>query len=196
MSNRQFVLKLHGDINDIGTMQFNPEAAWDEGGVLADTSTSYGGDLKEVYSTALQNGHMVYVGMGFRDRTIFELHKYWRDHNQRTSNLRIALIPERELHRIKDEINRRNQKGLFNKDMFDDIKFLTYGHEMTPAQAVFELLSKIVDARSNYTRANWHPCPEATDIHRQMFLSLPEEPLMQRWRTEPWTCKPLALKKQ
>ena len=35
LSNPRFVLKLHGDVNDIATMLFDPVSAWSSGGALA-----------------------------------------------------------------------------------------------------------------------------------------------------------------
>ena len=72
-SNPRFVLKLHGDINDIGTMLLDPELLW--GG--EPPHNGHPNDLKEMYKTALMNGHMVYVGARFRDDTIRKLHEYW-----------------------------------------------------------------------------------------------------------------------
>ncbi|HEY7533001.1 MAG TPA: AMP-binding protein, partial [Nitrospiraceae bacterium] len=159
MSNPHFVLKLHGDINDIGRMQLNPQRAW--GRTRRNNYFyDYQEDLKQVYSSALQNGHMIYVGMGFRDHTIERLHKSWREKEHSTNFLRIALIPGSELRSVRG-------KG------FDDILFLTYGGDSSPAKqsemealsftSVREFLSRIAHHRSRSFRRD--PSPEATNIH-------------------------------
>ncbi len=71
LSNRQFVLKLHGDINDIASMQFAPHQAWKKYGAFGGRE-SRGLDLKLIYKTILERGNMIYVGCGFRDETIKE----------------------------------------------------------------------------------------------------------------------------
>jgi hypothetical protein len=50
MTNRRFVLKLHGDINDIGTMQFNPEEFWKG---QDERHRRYQKDLTRVYRASL-----------------------------------------------------------------------------------------------------------------------------------------------
>jgi SIR2-like protein len=182
MSNRRFVLKLHGDINDIRSMQFNPTTAWKKGGKLAG---KHGYDLKMVYSTALREGHMVYVGMGFRDSTIVELHKYASNHL--SSNVRLALVPRWELNRITEN------------SLFNDITFLTYGTEkpfsVDRARAVREFLEQLVEARNYGTHRKWRPCREASDIRDQIFLSGSERP-KQTWWTQEWTCRGVRVRRK
>lgn len=190
MSNRRFVLKLHGDINDLRRMLFNPEAAWKgkkdgpSAGELVRKAKpnlpSYGDDLREVYKTALQNGHMVYVGMGFRDRTIRELHRHWRKKGVPPGTVRVALIHEGELEKIKQENTKAD---------FDDIAFRTYRNLEDASEVAYKFLSRIVDARAPHTEDQSRRCLEARDIHRQVFLTKPAERPGRRWRTKPWTCK-------
>ena len=164
MTNPKFVLKLHGDINDIGKMQLSPERAWTDDKLFA----PYRRDLKNTYIEAVQEGHMIYLGMGFRDETIIRLHKAWRKRKQASTNLRLALIPRWELRRIKNDLGTR-------QELFDDVLFLTYGSDdpdpVVRDYSVREFLSQIVEARSSYKRKQ-NVCPEATAIHRRMFLSL------------------------
>lgn len=189
MSNRQFVLKLHGDINDIRSMLFNPQSAWKKGtkynppGKLAGP---LGEDLKMVYQTALKRGHMVYVGTSFSDRTIFELHGHRHNNSVDTPRIRVALIPEGGIKSIKDRNNR-----------FKDIIFLTYKggkekrspNDEEPSHVVREFLSRIVHVRNNLKYKKRGTCLETTDIHSQIFLSEPNEGAKQLWQTDPWTCE-------
>jgi SIR2-like domain len=205
MTNPKFVLKLHGDINDIGTMQLNPRQLWSgrrPGQFRRD-------DLKQVYATALQRGHMVYVGVGFRDDTIVQLHKYWRDNNDNKKpsprRLRVALLPRWEIKDIKEDLR---QLGA-SKDLFDDVLFLTYGSEARKgAQArmptnhirdhvydpVREFLSHIVAVRM-HDRRDWHATDEARDIFHQVFLSQAGHVPKQNFKTEPWTCAGLPVRR-
>ena len=172
------MLKLHGDINDIRTMQLNPEVFWKG---LSDEK--WGMALKEVYGCALKKGHMVYLGTGLTDATIAHLHQAWRDKNEKSEYLRVALFPSWEFDHIKPRV-------------FNDIEFLTYDRDTLPAQAVREFLSRIVDVRRSNKDKDWRPCEEATDIRNQMFLSAPGEPLEQRHATEAWSCNPKSLSSQ
>lgn len=187
MSNPRFVLKLHGDINDVSTMLFDPQTAWGRGKPLADGSRpSRGHDLKEVYKTALESGHMVYVGMGFRDRTIRELHEHWRQPGK-SNYVRIALIDEQDVPSIK----KANADANFKTKNYNDIVFLTYQRPESPSETVREFLSRIVDTRAGaqITSVKRPECEEAGDIHEQVFLTKRKKRLVQHWRTEPRTCK-------
>ena len=204
MSNPKFILKLHGDINDVGRMLFHPDKAWEKGekdgkvpGQLAKQRGSapepekvtYGGDLKMVYQTALQWGHMIYVGMGFRDRTILELHSHWLASGISSPNVRVALLCENELEGIKAELKKKraNLAADTVKNNYKDIVFLTYNDTSKPAVEVREFLSCVVDARAHHRSDQRRPCKEATDIHHQIFQSPQSLRLKRRWETEPWT---------
>lgn len=177
LSNPRFVLKLHGDINDIATMEFDPWSAWDNRQRLGGEA---GEQLKQVYNAALRRGHMVYIGCSFRDRTIHELHngkgrrpaEPWSKDKKARRNCRVALVPE------------ENCKGLPAK--YPGIQFLT--HRRKQYQEVGGFLESIVAARSGMHDV-WQACPEASDIHRQLFLA-PEEDLklQKNLSTESWSC--------
>lgn len=189
MSNRRFVLKLHGDINDIGRMQLSPHEAWKGNRLFV----PYRNDLKKAYTAALEKGHMIYMGMGFRDETIIRLHQAWRKNHQSAAHLRVALIPHSELKRIKDDLGRR-------QELFDDIVFLTYGDESDGAgshhHVVREFLTQIaqVRGRGSHSGDQRYRCAEASDLHRQIFLSSPDEPLGRRFATSPWTCRVTSIR--
>jgi hypothetical protein len=170
LSNRRFILKLHGDINDIGCMEFDPKTAWKRGGSLWDEKKR-GRDLRKVYSAILQRGHMVYLGCGFRDSTIKKLHSSWKPDSPALRNCRVALIPSQEAS--------RKLRG-----RFPEIEFLTFSrwHE------VKEFLDRVVAARSAAQQA-WHVGAEASDLHQQIFLSSKATPSVRHLKTEPWTCR-------
>jgi hypothetical protein len=186
MSNPRFVLKIHGDINDIGRMQFNPETAW-----AHKFGKKHGQDLKLVYQTALRNGHMIYVGVGFRDRTIKELHRYWRENGGGSSSLRVALMPESEVNKEAGEVLRQYP--------FEDINVLTYEDEKDQHNdgdrrdrawtAICNFLSQVVHVRKAYDQAQWRACPEASDIRRIVFQSALDKKPKQLRRTDKWTCR-------
>jgi SIR2-like domain len=174
LSNPRFVLKLHGDINDLATMEFDPDAAWVPG---APFRNRYGGQLKEVYHAILQRGQMIYIGCGFQDATIRELHKFHLRKRRRrgdTTEQRsrpVALVPD----------------SLQLRTRFDEIEFLTYPRGRY--REVREFLEQIVDARSDL-EDTWQACAEASDIRMQVFRpTSPELRLRQNLSTEPWTCK-------
>lgn len=181
-SNPAFVLKLHGDINDIHTVLLDPRLLW--------RGSPHGGkpsDLKKVYATALARGHMIYVGLGFLDQTIEKLHMYWRRYwrmQQRGSHyLRVALVPRWEFEsRVFDKIKKR--------DLFQDIFFLTYETESPgqhPSHAVQAFLSRLVEVRRGVRAAPQADDDEAADIHRQMFEVRPGDDPKQHFQTKPWT---------
>jgi hypothetical protein len=120
-TNPSYILKLHGDINDIGTMLFDPEAAWEADGALAGRA---GADLKDVYADVCSKEHLVFVGAGMRDRTVLELHKAWRcDERSRAATLRrIAFVPEGEVRSIRSELAGRTVA----ETLFDDVEFCTF----------------------------------------------------------------------
>ena len=186
LSNPQFVLKLHGDINDVATMQFDPESAWKTGATFRH---EYGRQLKEVYNAILQRGHVIYVGCGFKDATIKQLHARpqdpfqddfqpkspWREEVPKR-NRRVALVPEDF---------KGDNSSLENA--FDEIEFLTYpkdGHH-----EVREFLEHVVAARSDL-EDDWQACAEASHIRLQIFRpTSPALKLQQNLSTELWTCK-------
>jgi hypothetical protein len=172
LSNPRFVLKLHGDINDIGSMELDPESAWERRGRLRSGGRKgRGADLKRVYSAILRQAHMVYVGCGFRDRTISELHAASRHESRTPSTCRIALLPSRE---VSSRLRRE----------FPDINLLTFSagwHE------VREFLERVVGARSE-SPEEWRPCPEASDIYHQFFRDLSDKPPVQHLETKSWSC--------
>lgn len=114
----RFVLKLHGDIDDIGTMLFDPETAWDQNKQL---DGRVGDDLRHVFDAALRSGHMIYIGCGGRDRTFRELHQ-WRGRTQHISHQRLFFVPANELASIC--------KGIGNAT--EGLLFLTYGDSQVP----------------------------------------------------------------
>lgn len=184
MSNPRFVLKLHGDINDIGTMELDPDGAWNPGARFVPnkdtTERNHGLELRGVYRAALKNGHMIYVGLGFKDETIKRLHQNRPD--LRFQQVRAALIPAKETREIEDALN---------PIPFDDVVFYTYRECEPPGQVLCEFLSRIVDVRAHSVE-DWDPCPEANDIHEQLFRSLGEKP-QRHLKTELWSCKGLPL---
>jgi hypothetical protein len=124
----RFVLKLHGDIDDIGTMLFDPETAWDRSDQLGG---QMGHDLRHVFDAALRSGHIVYIGCGGRDRTFRELHQ-WHRRTQHGSYQRLFFVPANELASIVKEVGHATE----------DLLFLTYGNSQdrtNPAVAASEL---------------------------------------------------------
>lgn len=172
-SNPRFVLKLHGDINDLATMEFDPNGAWRDGGRFAD-ETGRGEDLKRVYSALLSRGHIVYVGCGFTDETIRRLHDDWVTRRAASRFHRVALIPVWE-----EEV----------KERFPSIEFLTY---KDTDKEVRQFLESLVAARSG-VQERWPPSLEASDLYRQIFLSVSGDPPVQRMVTELWSCKGIPL---
>ena len=197
ISNPRFVLKLHGDINDIGTMLFNPKKAWrkqekqeNEKTTEGKLAGSHGEDLTMAYRTALEVGNMVYVGMGFRDSTIDHLHNSWREKNPVPINARVALIPKCEIADIKQDNGATNWKGDPNTGLFGDVVFLTYDEDgATPTEVTRKFLSQIVHVRNDLKNVERPPCSEASQIHRQIFRSSRDEQPRRISTTQPWSCK-------
>jgi|GEM_PF-5134258 len=174
LSNPRFVLKLHGDINDIRTMELCPRKAWAEGG-LSETG-GRGKDLQRVYEAALNRGHMIYLGCGFRDETIRRLHDYWRPKNEGTLT-RIALIPKWQLESQESAAEIRCTQGqgieLLSIEEYSEVK---------------DFVAEVVSVRAD-DRERWGSCPEATDIYRKLFLSMAPNESWRTFSTAPWTCK-------
>ena len=174
LSNRRFVLKLHGDINDLRTMEFDPKGAWEEEGSLGGEEAR-GRDLEKIYSAALRRGHMIYVGCGFRDQTIQNLHDAWTPEGELLRHCRVALIPGKELEQVADR--------------FRGIEFVTCED---PSFEVRQFLERVVAVRSEVDEP-WRPCLEASDIYRQIFLFPTDDPPVQNVATELWTCRGIKL---
>jgi hypothetical protein len=184
MSNPRFILKLHGDINDISTMILDPYSAWDDPDLL---DGAYGEDLKRIYTAALQLGHMIYVGSGLRDRTFIELHCESRGLRVPNQYQKIALIPDWEIPEIIAESDD-------NVSMLDDIIFLTYGdmsrmyiERVSPAKEVRAFLASIVALNRSPLKAE---CPEALSIWSQIFRgsATPKRSFF----TEDWTVRGIS----
>lgn len=174
LSNPQFVLKMHGDINDLRTIEFRPKSAW-EGGALSEDKGSRGEDLKRVYGAALNRGHMIYLGCGFRDETIQRLHRSWQPIPQAGLLSRLAIVPRNEI-----------TDGRIVPSDYRDIEFLTWHGDGATEVRLF--LERIVSERSALGRPA-PACPEASDIHEQVFMSREVAELRRRMATEHWTCK-------
>jgi hypothetical protein len=171
LSNPTFLLKLHGDVNDIGTMVFDPEYAWRD--IHGEFHGESGEFLKSVYRAAIMRGHMIYLGCGFRDRTITSLHGAVGSRPPGQLR-RVAIVPDNEVASI--------QAG--GSMVFHDIQFYTYPSARNPYHALLHLLRRLGSMRATAPREP--ACPEASDIRRSLF----EQPLfsdIRRGYTKPWT---------
>ncbi|HEX9732341.1 MAG TPA: hypothetical protein VGG06_10180, partial [Thermoanaerobaculia bacterium] len=110
------------------------------------------------------------VGCGFTDETIKRLHDSWVGGGGAARFCRVALIPVWE-----EEV----------KERFPAIEFLTYED---PDKEVRQFLECVIAARSG-VRESWPASLEASDLYRQIFLSVSGDPPVQRMLTEPWSCK-------
>ncbi len=173
LSNRQFVLKLHGDINDLGGMLLDPQQAWTRRAALS--TRKQGQNLKRVYAACLERGHMVYVGCGFRDETIKHLHAFarQRSHALNSGHCRLALLPLDVF---------RSLRSLWS-ELFGGITCVTFKKNAFAEVRTF--LERIVDARA----ATHVPaaCQEATEL-REAFFRASAGPGPKRWGTSLWTC--------
>lgn len=149
MTNERFILKLHGDINDVGTMQFDPNSAWKSKRALGGRA---GDDVRKVYEKVMFNGHMIYVGAGMRDWTIIELHKAWRIASAKKNDKRLNSL-RRFVILPKDEIKAISNKpaGRFARtSLFDDLQFLWYDPEKEDREnTILEFLGKIAEKRQD-----------------------------------------------
>lgn len=177
LSNPHFVLKLHGDINDIATMELCPRKAWSSKGRLTGKKDSRGQDLKDAYAATLDRGHMIYLGCGFRDETIRQLHRNWQPKVKSQPLTRIALLPEWELKESATnvEIERTPKHG---------IELLSFSN----FAEVKSFMEEVISVRSG-TREYWASCPEASDLHQQLFLDWNPLTAKRHFTTEPWSCK-------
>lgn len=99
LSSPRFIVKLHGDVNDIRGMLLHPSNAWSNDGTL---NGQYGDECAAVYKSMLSKGSMIYLGNGFRDRTFYELHSRWLDSPDQAKGQRVAILPEWEIEDIRD----------------------------------------------------------------------------------------------
>ena len=97
-SSPRFIVKIHGDVNDIRTMIFSPSSSWRDSQTLGGL---YGARCSKAYNTMLAQGSMLYIGNGFRDYTFYHLHKRWRSSPDFCTGLRIAIIPKWEVENVK-----------------------------------------------------------------------------------------------
>lgn len=174
----RFVLKLHGDVDDIGTMLFDPETAWDRDSALGGQA---GSDLRRVFDAAHRSGHMIYIGCGGRDRTFRELHK-WPERSRQTSYQRLLLVPAAEVASIVDEIG----------PAIDDLLFLTYGSSKDRPDAAFRAseLQAFLDEliRSTKPRPAFYS-NEATHLWNQIGSG----GLRRAWYTPHWGASGMLL---
>lgn len=170
LSNPRFVLKLHGDINDITTMEFCPIGAWSGGGLAGDRGT----DLERVYHAALDRGHVIYLGCGFTDKTIRRLHKRWKPTEASRRLCRVALLRDAAL----------SKTGSARPARWREIEFLRLGG----FSEVKEFMEQVVSVRSG-AGGRWSSCPEATDLHRQLFLGWDPIRARRNFSTRPWSCR-------
>lgn len=161
----RFVLKLHGDVDDIGTMLFDPETAWDQENKLGGHA---GGDLRHVFDAALRSGHMIYVGCGGHDRTFRELHQ-WPKRSRQTPYHRLFFTPAAEVAGIVEEMG----------SAIDDLLFLTYGSPddrpdrrfaASELHAFLYALTRCTKSRphyfSNEATSLWNQLGGGGDLHR------------------------------
>ncbi len=119
----RFVLKLHGDIDDIGTMLFDPDTAWNCGQPLGGTA---GRDLCRAFDAALQVGHIVYIGCGGRDRTFRRLHT-WPSRAKSRPYQRLFFAPSGEVENIVKDM------GIAT----ENLTFLTYDSSRSQIDSSF-----------------------------------------------------------
>jgi SIR2-like protein len=190
LTNPRFVLKVHGDINDAAGMIVRPFGTWGigesgEDGEGEDGESGKDGkdagsldDVVEAYGTALNLGHMVYLGCGFQDRGFLRFHRRALavEHGRapHRSPIRLAFVPRGEVPAIVHALG----------DADPDLLLLTYGEE-APGAALRMLLEEIVGLRSEVV-----PEPvsvEADDIHKRFFVDPPRTARGRRMSTRPWT---------
>lgn len=139
----RFVLKLHGDVDDIGTMLFDPQTAWEPKGALYGQT---GEDLRRVFDAAQLSSHMIYVGCGGRDRTFRELHEGRTKGGEQRE--RLFFVPAAEVDGISKAMG----------PTVDDLQFLTYGTQderLNPHEGAHELrefLERVADGKTSRSR--------------------------------------------
>ncbi len=172
LSTPRFVLKLHGDVNDLGTMLFDPSAAWAPGGAL---HGARGRDLCRALDSARNAGHIVYVGCGARDRTFRSLHATPAPTTPPFE--RVALVPLCEAGRLTD---------------VHGLQVLTYGGAEQPrAEYAREQLRGFLGALEQATETRPEsPAPEAVNIWTQL-----SQTTMRRWSvSNPWDLRDLSVR--
>jgi hypothetical protein len=122
---------------------------------------------------------MIYLGCGFRDETIRQLHGNWR-YDPWSPYCRLALLGGKYLHGATDEIKAAHLHGI------DLLTFCDVGE-------VRQFMKEVVSARSG-ARERWSACPEASDLHRQLFLGSDPTQAKRNFTTEPWSCRGVALR--
>jgi hypothetical protein len=180
MSNPLFVLKLHGDVNDLQTMILDPESAWVRSEQLGGPK---GVHIKRLYREIIENGHLVYVGVGFRDQTILSLDSEVRATRKQAALHRVALVPLSETQ-PNTELGQYLRGGYYDDARFEGITFLTYEDSANPELPLGSFLGRIAAAR-----VNTHLTPHV-DEASSIWRGLGQEPPFQephRWRTKPWS---------
>jgi hypothetical protein len=171
LSNPTFVLKLHGDVNDLGSMLLNPESAWSAAGALNGRRGEW---LRQLWVTVNELGNIVFLGAGLRDRTVRELDS--AASVGVASHERLALVPAKEVA-CGTELGK-----LISSGKFTSMTFLTFNGNAEEACGRF--LDALAAARvAGCVRPR---CAEATDIWLNIFAS-PPFPQKRRWKTSPWT---------
>jgi hypothetical protein len=170
-SNPRFVLKLHGDINDIATMVFDPQTGWDDPELLGGAA---GEDLRTLYRTFAASGHLVYLGCGFRDRTIKELDEAA---DEEYPWQRIAVVTSQELE-PRSELTKLRNAGLYRR-----VTFLSFNRD--DPEDLQQLLKALVQMRRK-NRHTYPRCDEAAHIRNRLECGW-REPRSVGCHTEPWT---------
>lgn len=160
----RFVLKLHGDVNDLGTMVFDPASAWNDGGRLG---PPHGTALLTVFQHASEVGHMVYVGAGLRDETFKRLHGPRMTSKPEPERFEsVALVPEWEVERIARELGNSSV-------MLEKINLLTYaddglrgGRASVQHQETQAFLNQLRTQRRDCAFGTFNE--EALDLYQQM----------------------------
>lgn len=146
-SSPRFVLKLHGDINDLSSMCLDPVSAWTRSDQLGGT---FGKRIKRFYSEINRDSIIVYLGLGFRDHSIAELHRAWRKTNS-SGGMRIAVMLRSEMANTLASWDALPG----GRSTFDDILFAVVNDNDVPAtfkgslagQACVELLELLNQVR-------------------------------------------------
>lgn len=167
-STPRFVVKIHGDVNDLGSMILDPQSAWDSKLYL---NNSCGVAVKKLYANLRNQGPMIFVGLGFRDRTICELQNSWRrDRSQCGSGF--AVFFKSEIDRTRKQWSRMG----YADDLFDDVTFFIVDDTEMREQdirgfaihkAAINILERIGRLRRDCVqRPKWK---EASEIHRLLY---------------------------
>jgi hypothetical protein len=168
LSTPRFIVKIHGDINDLGSMILDPEMAWKKSTYL---NGRMGFEVKKLYSNIREAGALVFLGVGFRDRTICELQQYWKQ-IRKSKGIGFAVFFESE---IKKTVEQWKRMG-YAEDLFDDvIFFIVDDRNLTDnnlkgfviQKSATNLLDRLEHAgRGLVHRPRWD---EASKIHRFLY---------------------------